>query len=262
LFVDIVLRDHFTHETSPFRQHVLLLKVGDNDWNDCKNPAIGLQNFRAVFNRFDEKYWEHNFLVERGTPDDTFSFIHKDTLFIGLNLVNGKVHNEQQWTTRLTKQVQYTKDRIGYYANNYTSKTMGANTDRNKRVVIFGHASPTTGKNCTKQHRFFNPLRDYMSRHLSPSSKSSSNFLDKESGKTRLSIPILYIHGDLHTWKEEKNFLNHSNAVRISLTGEAKEPPLKVKVSKDKADQLVNSFMLSESSMPELEDVFTFERRL
>lgn len=39
----------------------------------------------------------------------------KGTLYIGLNIVGGLVHNANEWKTRLTEQVEWTKDLIREY---------------------------------------------------------------------------------------------------------------------------------------------------
>jgi hypothetical protein len=101
--------------------------LGDNDFNDCPNPDEGLQFWKDSFLNFESRHWTHNFNIQHqdGRPEN-FAFEHKGTLFIGLNLVGGRVHSKSEWNTRLTEQVDWTKDLIS-----------GVNDV--DRVVIFGH---------------------------------------------------------------------------------------------------------------------------
>jgi len=180
----------------------VFIVVGDNEWNDCTNPDEGLGFWRQTFQRFDRKHWVHNFQVKQqpGRPEN-FSFVHKGTLYIGLNIVGLPVLSVDEWNMRLSSQLMWTQQLIREYEVTLTrSKTQG-------RIVLIAHANPSRAHN-----RFFEPLHAFVSEKL------------------RNSIPIMYVNGDKHEWSYDPLFMGQSSMLRIMLTGGSKEPPLKVVV--------------------------------
>lgn len=133
--------------------------------------------------------------------------MHHEILFLGLNLVGGRVHDALEWTTRLQEQATWTASVIG----NHTGKS--SEVPQVNAVVIFGHANP--GEHHVE---FFRPLHQYIGEHLDG------------------DIPVLYLNGDGHEWLHEPSFLGHANFLRIQLTGGTVEPPLKLMVSNRKLD--------------------------
>lgn len=186
--------------------------LGDNDWNDCPNPNQGLRMWNNEFLHFESRHWNHTFDIVRqdGRPDN-FSFVHKGTLFLGLNLVGGRVLDATEWATRLADQASWTIGRIHDYAQNQMLQ------GRTGRVVIFGHANPTND-----HLSFFHPLRIFIRDTL------------------QNELPILYINGDKHEWLYEPSFFNQPSFLRIMLTGGSSEPPLKVVVHADGDNHLTN----------------------
>lgn len=78
------------------------------------------------------------------------------------------------------------------------------------RVVIFGHANPNS------LHKpFFHPIKTFIRDELKD------------------TIPILYLNGDQHKWKYEPNFYGRPAFLRITVTGLAVDPLLKVTVTAD-----------------------------
>jgi hypothetical protein len=114
------------------------------------------------------------------------------------------VHSSNEWASRLTDQVEWTKLLISQY------------TEANA-ILIFGHANPTNDHS-----KFFDPLRLYIQNDL------------------QNRIPIMYMNGDEHVWHYEPNFYKQRNFLRIQLTGGTKEPPLKVSVNASSANHGVN----------------------
>jgi type II secretory pathway pseudopilin PulG len=175
--------------------------MGDNDWNDCPNSDEGLQYWQKEFLYFESRYWNHTFNITRMPGrDESFTFRFRETLFIGLNLVGGKVLNQAEWKFRLTSQFNWTADLIREYRDDVYPNT--------GRVVLFGHCNPTS-----HHAAFFNPLKD---------------FVEDELGDT---LPLLYLNGDQHKWKYEDNYLSQEYMLRIMVTGGSSEPPLKVTVN-------------------------------
>lgn len=174
--------------------------LGDNDWNDCPNISQGWIFWQAEFNSFDGRYWNHTLDVTR-QPERTenFSFIHKGTLFIGLNIVGGRVHNSSEWETRLTEQVEWTMGLIREY--NSPDRVGSA-------VVVFAHANPVAGHH----DAFFGPFTAFIANEL------------------QNQLPILYLNGDKHQWLYEPSFFDQPSFLRIMLTGGTDEPALRVSV--------------------------------
>jgi hypothetical protein len=158
-----------------------------------------LSFWRQEIEGFDTRYWNHTFALQRQPGrSENFSFIHKNTLFIALNLVSGLVHDKSEWSTRLTEQVEWTKDLIRAYNSSKTD--VG-------RIVIFGHANPLFVHN-----EFFVPLEEFVESVL------------------QNRIPMLYLNGDKHEWLYEPSFLGQPSFLRVMVTGGTSEPPLKVSV--------------------------------
>lgn len=166
---------------------------GDNEWQDCPNMKRGIQFWYETFSQFED-HWPHDFQVRRldGYPE-SFEFLWKGTLYIGLNIVGGQVHNASEWAVRLGTQADWVISLI-----------------RQHRVptVLFGHANPSSSHGA-----FFNRV---------------ASFIENE---TQNEIPILYVNGDKHRWNYTNNFYGQSSWTRITLTGGSSEPPLRVSVN-------------------------------
>ena len=134
---------------------------GDNEWNDCPNINQGWTHFNDTFVGFEGKHWNHNFEIERmpGRPE-SFAFVHKGSLFIGLNLVGGLLHDGLEWFDRLSTQAQWMISLV-----------------RKHRLptVLFGHANPNAAHSS-----FFVAIQEFIQNELEN------------------SIPILYVNGDKH----------------------------------------------------------------
>lgn len=119
---------------------------------------------------------------------------------MGMNIIGGEVHDQLEWETRLTDEVNWTVQLIRDYLNIILSHHTG-------NIVIFGHANPNS-----RHDAFFKPLESFIKDEL------------------QNAIPILYLHGDTHKWLYEPNFKKLPSFLRIMVTGMTKEPPLKVSV--------------------------------
>lgn len=168
----------------------------------------GWHLWHNIFGYFEDQ-WNHNFnVIRQENRGENFAFVHKNTLFIGLNIVGGKVHSQAEWHTRLT-------DNANWMISLLKTHTGGeVNT-----VILFGHANPTVNHD-----DFFFPIRQYMNESLPR------------------SVKVLYLNGDGHAWKYEPAFFEQENFLRIQLTGGTTEPPLKMVV--DPSAKLIRSTFL------------------
>ena len=167
---------------------------GDNEWNDCIDTAQAWTYWDQYFMKFDER-WQHRLQVSRQKiREENFAFVRGNVLFVGLNIVGGKVHDEQEWKLRHAGGLDWGKLNLQRFGKNVSS------------LVIFGHAKPA------KVHNdFFDPF-----------SKVAKEF-DK---------PVLYLHGDGHRWIHDRPF-KAKNILRVEVDQGGIAPPLKVMVTDD-----------------------------
>ncbi|CAJ1963257.1 unnamed protein product [Cylindrotheca closterium] len=169
---------------------------GDNEYNDCPNFEESFINWLTVFGEF-EKNWSLPFLVSRDRKrPENFYFVYKQVLFIGLNIVGGRVRDVEEWETRLEHNFKWTKMLVETFV-----VQPGAST-----VVIIGHADPRKIAHGT----FFDPLKAYMTDEL-----------DNE-------IPFFYMNGDRHYFQLDEWMPNFH---RIMVEGGSREPPLRMTIS-------------------------------
>jgi hypothetical protein len=184
--------------------------VGDNEWNDCDDPDAALALWRSMFVRFDRKYWDHDLQVTTmpGRPE-SFSFMNRGTLFIGLNLVGSPVIDWTEWNDRTTTQWEWTRSLIEGQGGD---EPIGA-------IVIFFHANLDG-----KHRRFVDPLISYVQNDL------------------QNSIPIMLIGGDNHAWLYEPNYKGQPSILRVRKTGGTTEPPLRIVVTSSAASEFEKDY--------------------
>lgn len=169
---------------------------GDNEWNDCFSPDQAWKHWDHYFMRF-ERHWSHGLSVTRqNVREENFAFVRNGVLFIGLNVVGGRVHDRQEWKLRHASGVDWVKESLRRAGKDVRS------------LVVFGHARPA------KNHDdFFNPF----------------STVAEEFGK-----PVLYLHGDGHKWVYDRPF-RAKNILRVEVDQGAIAPPLKVSITHDSA---------------------------
>lgn len=182
--------------------------LGDNDVHDCPDPEEGLQLWRSSFANFESTYWNHTFQVHRPLEHpENFVFQHKNVLFIGVNIVGERTNDEniEMVTQQLTEQVNWVMDVIRQYQIEciVEKKMVG-------RVVLFYHANPGP-----HTRPFFKPLRHFIGNDLN------------------YTVPILFMNGDAHRWMYQPRFYNATSLLRVTVTGLAVDPLLKVTIPMD-----------------------------
>ena len=170
------------------------LLLVDNEWNDCPNMDGGWRLWMEELMGLESSWpllWRMHRPPER---PETFSFVRKGVLVVGLNLVGGRVHDAGEWRDRLMNQAVWVQHLLQQHKGDY-----GA-------VVLLGHANPT------RHHEgFFHPVRDYLLQHP--------------------TVRVLYVNGDAHLWRVDwGGFYGVPNFYRIQLTGGTSEPPLRIAV--------------------------------
>tara|TARA_R110002111_G_scaffold2705_4_gene17921 strand:- start:7524 stop:8387 length:864 start_codon:yes stop_codon:yes gene_type:complete len=168
---------------------------GDNEWNDCPDPDQAWKLWEQYFMRFDRR-WQHSLpVVRQWEREENFSFVKGGVLFIGLNIVGGRIHDVAEWKQRHAADLDWVRRNLRRFGAEVSS------------LVIFGHAKPILVHN-----DFFDPFN-----------KEALEF-----GK-----PILYIHGDGHSWIYDFPFAA-KNILRVQVDQGGIAPPLKVTITDDK----------------------------
>jgi len=188
--------------------HPVFIIPGDNEWNDCQKPEEAWKQWITNFTRFDENWPNSLGVVRQPEREENFAFLHNRVLFIGINLVNGKVHDFEEWESRI-------EDDRKWLERQFQLHSKDANA-----AVLFIHANP--GKKMDGEFQYskqaFRPLIEY---------------LDKDTAAD-FPKPILLIHGDGHKWIKDHPFPSAGDRItRIQVTQGGLEAPLKVEVMDD-----------------------------
>ena len=172
---------------------------GDNDINDCNSMTHGEEMWTKYFALFDRKF-DHSLQVTRwGKLNESFSFIHKEVLYLGLNIIGGKPASNIEKSIRHSQHLDQIRS------------IMKDHLDEFKIVVLLGHAEPS-------QHHedFFGGDTGFIS-------------IMKEMEK-----PTIHFHGDWHAYYEREAEYGVEDYMRISLDGESRAPPILVTIDTSK----------------------------
>ncbi|MEE9189412.1 MAG: hypothetical protein V3U16_01420, partial [Candidatus Neomarinimicrobiota bacterium] len=140
---------------------------GDNEWNDCNDPEKAWQFWESTFLNFEQNWnidWE---IAHQQEQKENLAFVYREVLFIGINLVGGRIHDQAEWDEKIS----YDLDWLKFCLNNFDSET----------AVVFAQANPDD-----KHTEFINGF-EILARIYSKQ--------------------ILFIHGDGHKWHYENPWL-------------------------------------------------------
>lgn len=172
--------------------------LGDNEWNDC--PDGGRNKGWNRWNNYllgMEGNWTHPFQIVRNeNRPENFYFVHKGTLFLGLNIVGGNVHSSNEWSSRLGDLYHWTEELV---LEHVVEKKQASG------IVIMAHALPGS-----KHTKYFRQLESFI-----------LGTLDNE-------YPFLYLHGDGHKFAYTSDFLGDASMLRIMARGGTDNKPLKI----------------------------------
>jgi cyanophycinase len=188
----------------------LFIVPGDNEWNDCPDPAAAWLLWMEHFNNFDKR-WDTAFSVERDTiQPQSLAFVHNQVLFVGLFIVGGKVHDVEEWKTRHADSLTWLRAQMESHTETVTA------------AVVFAHARPF---------------------------KTQQDFFDGFSEiATNFKKPVLYLHGDGHKWIKDQPF-PAQNIQRVQVDQGRLGPPLLVTVSSDPKQPFRFDRRMEEQSM-------------
>lgn len=172
----------------------LFIIPGDNEWNDCvtPDPTQAWIFWRKHFMRFEQR-WHHELPVFRQLErEENFSFVRNGVLFVGLNIVGGRIHDVSEWQQRHGECLDWIHRNLKQFGDDVRS------------LVVFGHARPAA------HHKdFFDPFNEEAQQ---------------------LAKPVLYLHGDGHRWVHDRPFAAQ-NILRVQIDQGGIAPPVRVTVT-------------------------------
>lgn len=172
----------------------LFILPGAEDWAKCPDPASRMDKWLATFKDFDLKF-KHSIDVKRDVLNpETFSFVYKGVLFMGLHIVSGPVMDEDAWRNR-------EKEMLKFYFG-----MANANKGTFRYIVLLGNARPSP-----QQKDFFDALLSNLKSHHGP---------------------LMYIHanqkGD-EVLQYNPFAKDHNDVTVIGIQDGSSHPPLKIK---------------------------------
>jgi chitodextrinase len=135
---------------------------GDNEWNDCNDPATAWTYWETYFSQFEQRFCGTPPVEAQSVRPENFAFVDRGVLFVGLNLVAGTVHDPAEWAVRLQQDADWVEQQFSEKSSQV------------RAAVVFGHSGRDGSRDI-----FFNQF-----------DVSAAVF-----GK-----PILFIHGNGHSW--------------------------------------------------------------
>lgn len=140
---------------------------GDNDWADCPDPYQALGYYHKYFDYFEQRWT--NTTVPRmaveynATYPEMWRFTYNEILFISIQLIDSRTEmTPEDWIARMQANINWVWTSVGNLLP--------------PAVVIFG------------QGQFGNETKEFF-----------EGIYPLFSG-TRVSTPVMYIHGDGHKW--------------------------------------------------------------
>lgn len=176
---------------SPIR---LFIIPGDNEWNDCADPDQAWNLWTRYFLHFDSKWSNPLQVVRDNRHPENFAFLSEGVLFVGINLVGGRVLDPNLWAQRDQENIQWIEAQLN---NNNQPIT---------HLVLFGHAL-----SFRRHGPFFT-----MFNRIAQSFKK----------------PVLFLHGDGHIWKKDYPF-EAKNILRVEVEQGGRANPLTVTITND-----------------------------
>lgn len=157
---------------------------GDNEYNDCDDAARAFDYWKAHFLGF-HTHWNFDPPVtgQQGRPEN-IQWVQDKVLFLGLNLVGSKVHDQAEWDARLQDDAQWVRE-------NFVNLK-----DKVSAAVVFGHANMIEAGPAK-----FKPFTDVFRESVAEFAK-----------------PVLYLQGDGHFWIMDRPY-SEQNILRVQITG-------------------------------------------
>jgi len=161
--------------------------LGDNEYNDCADPAQARGYWDDHFLNMHENWSFGPTVTKQATREENFSWVQNDVLYIGVNVVGSSVHDAAEWATRLQDDADWLTAKFNEHGDDVYA------------AVVFGHAN-IADFGPVKFEPFTNPMR---------------------AAAASFEKPVLYIHGDGHSWIDNKPW-PEQNLRRVQIDGGSK----------------------------------------
>ena len=176
----------------------VIFVVGDNEWNDQPVPEVAWPIWEKDFLHFSEQYPAAPEIHRQDGHLENIAWLDDGVLFIGINLVGGRMHDVEEWGYRHRADAEWVEQNLG---------TLGGDAFA---VVVLAQAAPKA-------------VHEDFFRRFVPAVEAY--------GK-----PVMYLHGDGHTWQVEEHW-RAPNLVRIQVDQVTKARPVHIMVSPDNPSQ-------------------------
>jgi hypothetical protein len=175
---------------------------GDNEWNDLSDPRKAWEWWMKHYFKLEERFKPPWPTVRQPERPENFAFVRKGVVFIGINLVGGRVHDAGEWAARLPQNAAWVDHVLTRPSMNDV-----------RAAVLLCQANPISGgKTSAKFTAFIDPFR--------------------ESAAT-WKKPLLFLHADGHKWIDDQPW-PEKNIRRVQLDKwDAKFPTVQVTVNDD-----------------------------
>lgn len=176
----------------------VLFVVGDNEWNDQANPEVAWPLWVKDFMRFHESYPEAPKTRRQEGREENIAWMDDGVLFIGINLVSGRMHDVEEWGYRHRDNADWVEENLATYGEDAYA------------VVVVGQAAPKV-------------VHEDFFRRFVPAVAAYEK-------------PVLYLHGDGHVWQLEEQW-RAPNLMRIQVDQVTKARPVHIIVSPENPEQ-------------------------
>ncbi|HSF18994.1 MAG TPA: Ig-like domain-containing protein [Vicinamibacteria bacterium] len=184
---------------------------GDNEWTDCADPGEAWAFWEAHFLRLEQNYCGTPPVSVQPIRPENFAFAKSGVLFVGINKVGGVGIGLEERTARLQDDADWVTQQFEAHASAV------------RAAVVLAQASPLGSP-------FVGAFR---------------------AAAAAFAKPVLYIHGDGHSWIDDQPF-PEQNIRRVQVErGTLAAPPVQVTVTTGSpADFLVNRDPWPPGSLP------------
>ncbi|MGI9244569.1 MAG: hypothetical protein ACR2RV_27455 [Verrucomicrobiales bacterium] len=176
---------------------------GDNEWNDRPDPDVGWGFWSKHLMRLNEKFEMPWKTQRQEVRPENFAFVHDGVLFIGLNVVGGRVHDPVEWATRFKQDNDWVEAQFSKHGAQVRAAVVMLQAN------VVGQGKPKVAVNL-----LFKPF--------------TSRFAELAAGFDK---PVLLIHADGHKWTRDHPWKGAPKVTRVQVDLiQAKFPPLQVTV--------------------------------
>ena len=179
-------------------------------YNDCPDFDQAYSFWNEYLVGYETRHWPSPaWTVNRytGVLDENWAFTVHKTLFIGINLVGGTVHDTTEWAIRQTADLEWIDLQVDAAKQNGDMELL----------VVFAHADPSISTN----DPFYNPFF--------------------ENVRSSYNVPTVLVHRNLgiDTAQKQENFMGITDFVLLVVEGGI-WPPMRVEVDTESGSFLWN----------------------